>query len=219
MRFTEENLKDLKRLFNSSIEELMKSEAFMDRLVNVVKDHFISELESLKSENEQLKRDNVSLAEKLDDLEQYTRRNSVRVLGIPENKNVNVENEVLSLFNSTLGLSVTVENIDRCHRVGAFNKSRKKPRPIIVKFVSYRTRAMVCASRRKLKGSNIVIQEDLTTRRFNLLKEVQSVVKRGKAWSRDGRIMVEHVGSIVRVKNSEDITSLGIKNNNDLSLA
>ena len=43
----------------------------------------------------------------------------------------------------------------------------RNPRPVIVKFTSYEPRRAVFTSKRKLKGTHIVITENLTSRRVD----------------------------------------------------
>ena len=116
------------------------------------------EIRSLKDELEQ--RDhkiksleaNVALLETQNDtLEQYTRRNSVRIAGLTEDENENCEEKVLSVFNEKMAISppITLDHIDRTHRVG--KKTDGKTRQIIVKLTAYRHRSRVMAKRKELQ--------------------------------------------------------------------
>ena len=57
---------------------------------------------------------------KTDEMEQYSRRNTLRVSGVPESENDDIVDSMLHLFNGKLELDppFTYENIDRIHRVG-----------------------------------------------------------------------------------------------------
>ena len=63
------------------------------------------------------------------------------------------------------------ECIDRAHRLGTpdsnVRKDGARPQPIIVKFTSYRARQDVFMAKRRLKGTKVVITENLTRRRIN----------------------------------------------------
>lgn len=208
MRFTEGNLRELKDLFKESVDELIRNESFLSKIVNIIKTRFTADIEDLKSKNEQLRRENEILNEKLDGLEQYTRRNSVRVFGVPEEERENVDAKMVSLFNDKLGVPVSVNDIDRCHRVGVFsNKDKlKQSRPIIVKFVSYRSRAAVCKARSRLKATGISIQEDLTASKYKLLKGAREKFGKRNCWTADGRILANYNGSIKAIRNGSDIS-------------
>ncbi|KAH3771300.1 hypothetical protein DPMN_172614 [Dreissena polymorpha] len=75
----------------------------------------------------------------VDSSEQYSRRNNVRIFGIPESpeSKKSTDDIVIKLCN-TLNVDVSVNEIDRSHRTG--NRGGRKPRPIIVKFTSFRAR-------------------------------------------------------------------------------
>ena len=80
-----------------------------------------------------LKKGMVTLRAEHDELEQYTRRNSVRLTGLTEATNENVYDIVMTIFNEEVGLSppITLEEIDRIHRVGKADPTQR--RSILVK--------------------------------------------------------------------------------------
>lgn len=51
--------------------------------------------------------------------------------------------------------------IDRCHRIGNYKADSRIPRQIIIKFASYKFRKMVYANKKIIKGTNILVREDL----------------------------------------------------------
>ena len=131
------------------------------------------------------------------DLEQYSRRNCVRIFGIPEEKDENPDDLVINdIFKKRLELDISPSAIERCHRVGKPDPDPEKHRAIIVKFCSYRVRKQVIASRRRLKKSGISIQEDLTMKNQALYRKVYKTVKANPSkvvstWTSDGRIFAE----------------------------
>lgn len=135
-----------------------------------------SEIDVLKTEISELKNElyvlksETSSDDALDNLEQYHRRNNVRIFGISESTDENTDSLVLDLFKNKMGLQLDPEKIDRSHRVGRKNPDKNRPRPIIVKFVSYRTRSLVYDNKSKLKGSGVLVREDLTRRRVALYR-------------------------------------------------
>jgi hypothetical protein len=100
--------------------------------------------------------------ERNDEDEQYSRRNCLKFCGIPESNDEDhcdkiVLNVVNKLMLTDVTRKLTPEDIDRTHRVGRPKRgtiTTKGPRNIIVKFVSYRNRARVFASKRNLKTFN-----------------------------------------------------------------
>lgn len=134
------------------------------------------------------------LVERTDELEQYQRRNNIRIFGIKETAGEDTDRIVVDLCREKLGLQgVSLEALSRTHRVGRTPKpgpnGEQRHRPIIVRFTSYRDRRVVVDSKKRLKGTGIVIREDLTTLRLELLRKVTAVYGVRSTWSQDGRIM------------------------------
>lgn len=169
---------------NSDIEENMKR--MQEENVRIKQKN--EELEELMFEREKrMKANEVTL----NNLEQYTRKNSIRIYGIEDkNKDETMEQSrslVIKLFNDKLSIKLTNKDIDIAHRLGQFSKEGN--RPIICKFVSRSTKFDVISARRQLKGSAIVIREDLTTRNAKLLESVSAKPEVANAWSHDGKII------------------------------
>ena len=110
-----------------------------------------STVESLERRVGDLDNDNRALREELDTMEQYSRHNCLVVHGIPETKEDSGD-AVLHVFNGQLNVPVTPHSIDRSHRLGRFQPSSNKPRPVIVKFVSYETRRQVFSATQGHQG-------------------------------------------------------------------
>ena len=159
-----------------------------------------SSIDTLKKEVERL--DSVD-----ETLEQYTRRNSLRISGIPERPEEDTTELILTVCNEVLKVepALKVEDIDRLHRVGS--QSPTSTRPILVKFATYRTREKVFRVRSTLRPghrdprrpwtsqpdqaiqstvrlnnvdvdtSRLYINEDLTKTRDNLMYQARKAKK------------------------------------------
>ena len=160
-----------------------------------------SELEERVSE---LESQNAARKAENDDLEQYGRRNILRVSGIPENESEDTDLIVMQVADK-LGVSISPYEIDRSHRVGKTVKphvgqtSTRKSRDIIVKFATYNARNRLFQERKTLRETadedlkNIFLNEDLTKRRSEILFEARKLRRSGKikaAYSSDGKITV-----------------------------
>ena len=53
-----------------------------------------------------------------DDLEQYSRRNSLRISGVDESDSEDVVEKTMNLIINMLGVTMSTDQIDRMHRVG-----------------------------------------------------------------------------------------------------
>ena len=106
----------------------------------------------------------------MDGLEQYGRRTSIRLINmlIPEGQDC--EKTVLDLFNNKLGVSVTAEEIERCHPLG---------NQVIVKFKHYKSKATVFKAKGKLKNNcqHIFMTEDLTKNNHAIVKKLLQLRK------------------------------------------
>ena len=143
-----------------------------------------------------------SLEYEIDDLEQYSRRPCLLIHGLAEEEaetNETLEEKVKDVFNTKLELGVNggqikTHHLDRLHRLGKRRSGNAaKPRPIIVKFNSYRQRRKVFAIKKKLKNfktetTSIVITENLTKKKYALLNKCRDKFGNKSAWSYDGRI-------------------------------
>ena len=116
-----------------------------------------------------LKREVNELQDKLDNYEQHSRRGAIRVFGVPDDFPGTTDDVLLDLCNNKLKLQppISLDEIEVSHRVGQLERiaprtsedgevSRQtvKPRPIIAKFVSRRTKARVMEVRKRLKNLN-----------------------------------------------------------------
>ena len=116
------------------------------------------QISKLESDVKTLTKSTSKLTDKLDDLEQYGRRNSVRMYNIncaPYNNNC--LDAVVDVLQNKLKVSVGPNDIDRCHPVGKPNVNGLKP--IIVKFKTYNAKREVYSSKSNLKGTKYSLQK------------------------------------------------------------
>lgn len=161
-------------------------------------------INSVRLENRQLK-------ERCVNLENYSRRNNVRIFGVEDaNKAESVAETVewvLGICNETLKVNVTDNDIDIAHRMGAFQTNGI--RPIIVKFLSRRCKNAVIKARRILARSGIVITEDVAKEVYDLQKEVYKHEDVTNSWTNEGVVFALLTNkSVVKVRNNEDLKDL-----------
>lgn len=127
-------------------------------------------VEELTKENDELKIENGDLKLTInnnflanDALNQYGRKESIRLHNIPESTDRSDDNKtaINAIKNTakTLGVEVSDEDIQRCHRVGTFKSG--KNRQIICRFRWYKKRMDYLKNKKKLKPStdNMSIDE------------------------------------------------------------
>ena len=158
---------------------------------------------------------------KLDDQEQYSRRESLRVDGIAERENESTDQLILELCNQQLNVEppLQLQDIARSHRTG--DRANIGKRAILVKFNSYRIRNQVIRARRQLKTVNdsrrtdgqapIYMNEDLTRRRAHLAYQARSLKKTKRisdTWTWDGLIRVKDLHNRVHTIQKESDLSM-----------
>ena len=185
--------------------------ALVSNIVEGVLHGISSKITSLEGENKQLKV--IALENKSDRAEQYSRRNCLRLSGIPESKGESVDDKVLEITN-TLGANLSIDEIDRTHRLGKMRgtESSGKPRDIIIKFTSYRARQKLLHNKKQLKEKGyerIFINEDLTLTRDNIHYQTRKMVKEKliqSTWTKDGTIVVRDKDSkYYRIETQSDL--------------
>lgn len=188
-------------------------------------DQLKKEIVALKKREESLERvaseakHQASLADRrVNELEQYTRRNNIRVFGVPDEDKETAdqcEKKVLKIFHDKLGLrDVTSQDLEATHRVGQKAQADRRPRPIIVRSVSRKTTQSILANKKKLKGTDFMIVEDLTTENYRLLKSCKDHPNAVSAWSRMGKIFVKTLDlQILAVEKLTDVTCAEIDMN------
>ena len=77
-----------------------------------------------------------------------------------------------------------------------------------MKFKGYDSRDEVFKSKRLLKGSNIMITENLTSKRYDLLKKCIVKLGKGKVWTSDGRITTKVNGAYVVINNESELNNM-----------
>lgn len=229
MPFTKGQVEDIQEILNNHVKDLFKNEGFLNEIVkglsNVILQKLSEEIDSLKTDirslkvqNEELIQTNHSLKQELDvqkvnldRQEQYSRRNCIRIYGIPEDKGENTDDKVLSLFKNKMNLNVSIGDLDRTHRVGAVpgdksgTRSKLMHRPIIVKFVSYQARNLVFSNKKLLKGTGKIIREDLTKIRLQLLKSAINKFGTPNVWTSDGRIIINSKNQKITITTQSEL--------------
>ena len=116
----------------------------------------INKLSERDKEISALKHENQELREELDELQQYNRKASIRVNGIPESEDENTDQLLLQLSNEHMQLEppVQLQDIEISHRVGRTpNPAQSSDKPshwvIIARFASRRIKTKVMREKKK----------------------------------------------------------------------
>ena len=105
-------------------------------MTNAITSSIMGEIRTLREALERKEEKIAELQDRVDWLGLYSRRNNVRISGIPESTAAAENTDaVVKKVGEAIGVAVTDEMTDRSHRVGKPGKMR---RDIVVKFTSYR---------------------------------------------------------------------------------
>jgi hypothetical protein len=203
-------------LTHTKLDDYTAQLAKQSELIN----NLVGTVDVLTRENDTLKNRVVDLESKLEDLQQYSRRNCIEIQGVPEERNEDVVGTVTRVGES-LGFPIAEGMLDACHRLA--RGPNQKHRPIIVKFVRRFDKDSLLA-RRRLKPNfctrdlgiqdnethPIFLNECLSPARKRLLAEARVLQRQNKfkfLWVRNGSIRVRKVegGPVIIISSKNDL--------------
>jgi hypothetical protein len=202
------------------VEKIEKERDEMKLEVNAVRDMNSELFQRLNKHDSQIR----SFRKAQNDQEQQNRKWNVRVYNVEEVKPEDTETshdcitKCCKVFSDLVGVPVSEEEVEVAHRVGnrapppgnsssgTQGQRRARPRPIILRFMSRKTRDKVLRERRKLKGKGVSIGEDLTHMNFNLLKQAADHSATMDAWTTNGKVIAKlKNGKVVRLDIDKDL--------------
>lgn len=202
--------KQKKSEIKSCIQECLNDAAFMDlfaaKIAEMVSGKLAERINSLEEKLAVVQAENEGLINRIDDLEQGAKLTQLRMYGVPEANNENLKDKVQLIIDRTLQLPDC--HLEHCFRIGVKEHNASKPRPVLVKFPSTAQRNQVFFNKKKLKGSKLVIVEDLTKVRHDLLQSVREKVETQNVWTRDGRIYIKLQNKKHCIRNNDELVAL-----------
>lgn len=220
MVFTERQKTELKNISKEMSKEIMNEfindkkfmELFANKIVDIVS-HKISEhveklsdkINTLEMNFNNIQGENNELRFKIDNLEQQLKLTHLRIYGISEDNEISLKLKLQDLFKSKMGVSDV--SFTSCYRIGSENNSGK-PRATLIKFENIEQRNMVYYNKKKLKGTKIVISEELTKGRYELLMLAREKLGKKNVWSVNGNIFAMINGEKFKLKNEDDVMKL-----------
>jgi len=198
---------DLKSSFGFQEQQLDSLKVSLNKVMKA-NDAMKVELQALRKKVNDQKSEMDELYGSHDDPEQYTRKNTLEIHGVPENLYTSTEDVVIKL-GEVLNVPIQSEDSDISHKLYS---GKNKPKNIIVKFISHKKKTALYKKRIELKNVKITqlfphsttaaalaserlyINENLTSFRKDLMKEANQMKKDGllvSVWSMDGKIYVK----------------------------
>nr|CAI5852591.1 unnamed protein product [Callosobruchus analis] len=140
-------------------------------------------IESMLHKMEQKDKKIDALDTRLDEMDQARRSANLRIFNLKE-----------------------ANDFEVCHRVG--RKEEGKNREIFVKIGSIEKRNPICAKKKHLKGTGVVVKEDLTSLRAELLRKAIEKVGLRNVWTENGKIFAIFNRKKIIVRNKEDFSDM-----------
>lgn len=223
-----ENQKKQEGSFNTSFESLNSK---LDNNTKAIEENNSSLKECMKlvekltEENRMLNGKVMELEKRVEEMEQYSRANTVEIQGVPMSQNEDVV-DVVKEVGKALDFNIKTSMIDTCHRMGRRTGPNNQPPGIIVKFVRRIDKEELLRKRRVKRTLStrhmtlaepsdhpVYINEALTPTRRRLLAEARRI-KREKEykflWVRGGKIFMrkEESASVTQITCQADLSKL-----------
>ncbi|KAI5734481.1 hypothetical protein M8J77_006986 [Diaphorina citri] len=133
---------------------------------------------------------------RIKNLEKKHRRRNIIIYGLNEDDNENfttLKDKVNWLFNEKMELNIKIEEIDDFFRLGK-KRDEGKIRPIIIKMISSWRKNEIMNNRRKLKGTRIFIENDMSEEEMeekkNMIAEMRELKSKGHDAYIKGRTLI-----------------------------
>ena len=202
VKFMEENLTRVTLSFENKIKGLEESVIKLNKALTGVN-------KELAKKNKEIDR----LKSHIDKVDQKQREARVRVTGVDEENEENLQKKVVKIARSKLGMKkIKEEDVQEVYRAG--KKRNNKVRDIVIQFTKKSTRDVFLQQRSKIPRTTdpkmrMYVNEDLTEFRQKLLFDARQVTKSGKikgAWSQHGNVMIlKKEGGPIAINNYEEL--------------
>lgn len=227
---TRGKISDIKVVIRETIQELFSERDFLSRLadkllekINLPDISEIREVEAMiKTQNTEfdtlveaqnvkivtLEKENESLRRRVDKAEQYSRRKQVRLIGVKETAGENLSDVIQVILRDKLKLNCVDIKPSNCFRIGKKKSEGDKPRQVMLRLTSFEDRSLIMKQRKLLKGSGIIIVEDLTKTRHHLLKAAQEAFNKTSVWTLGGNIFARVKDEKYMIASMRDVEEL-----------
>ena len=125
--------------------------------------------------------------------EQYSRKSSVRILGVEETAGEDAEKKCIEVLQAEIGVELKPEDIDIVHRVGRKGVNGST-RPLLVKLMSHKFKSQIMRNKKAAKG--VKIFEDLAYGVRQILNEIiqqKQALGVESVWTIDGKLRFKYV--------------------------
>ncbi|KAI5742899.1 hypothetical protein M8J77_012404 [Diaphorina citri] len=139
----------------------------------------MEKLQNMEKNNETTKKRTDLLESKMKHMDRDGRKRNIIIYGVVEKDNESfrdLQNIVTWILNEKLESDIRREEIDDYFRLGR-RTNGQKPRPIIIKLLSYWRKREIMSNSSKLKGTNLFIANDLSFEDGEEMKKLRKEMK------------------------------------------
>ncbi|KAI9525221.1 hypothetical protein NQZ68_009901 [Dissostichus eleginoides] len=219
-----EEVEDIKKSLDFLAEEISADRLQQKNILDLVK-----EVKDLRIQNAEKDKRRTYLESRVEDLEQYTRMNNVIVTGLnikprsyaraltvnnrgePGELDVSSTEQQVAAFLQSKGIKLGCENIEACHPLPRSNAGNKPA--ILIRFVNRENKTALLKQGRKLKGSDVYINEHLTKYNDDIARKASFMKKQNKiqnTWTTNCKIYIKlnvtpEEAKVLVIRNMEDL--------------
>lgn len=191
----------------------------------------MAEIKQLRQENEKKDQLIKELGNKVEELDQQGKLNDVIVTGLiikpptyaaavaagnsahepGESEMKSVEKQVSEFLNGK-GIEVNFGNVEVCYLLP--RRKESATRAVILKFINRKYKTALLKQGKKLKGSNVYINENLTRKNADIARTARQLKKDGKiqhTWTANCRIYIKTNGA-----SAEEVKIIQIRSKDEL---
>ena len=194
----------------------------------------VDEVARLKEDNARKDAVIVSLERRIDDLEQYSRKDNLIVSGLdirplsyaraassdedrggeeaPEHEMLSTEDKVVHFLESR-DIDINRDNVSSCHLLGGRGNKNHPPR-IILRFSNRKEKASLLKQGRKLQNTNVYLNDDLTHKNAQIAKHARKLRYDGDitdTWVRNCAVLIRLKDKTVKkISQAQDFATLGL---------
>ncbi|KAB0800782.1 hypothetical protein PPYR_06521 [Photinus pyralis] len=175
-----------------------------------------STIEELKNENTCLRQQVHLLEDRIDYLENQSRRNNVIFYNVEEHEKETwetTESNVRQIIHKEYGMQIHDTEVERAHRLGPNNNTT---RPIIVKFNHFKVKDIIIKQAYKLKNTPFSVSHDFSKSVLQKRSLLKPYLIKSKELGHRAHLQYEKLAINGRKFTIEDLHSKGVTSPNDL---
>ena len=190
---------DFKIVTEAKMEELEDTLRAVSLAIDVNSEEhniFNSKIKSLESKINALEKEHSRLDTALENSQMYSRRNNLIFHGLKEARDEETDNAIIKFLKSEMNIDLHTNDLDRSHRLGPKTNTKRRPRPIIVKFTRHNVKSQIYAQKKRLKGKPYLITESLTPERLKIYHDAREKYGPKNVWTLDGKVKAKADGQV-----------------------